>query len=71
MSFEEIFNPSLSHAIDHMNAEKILPAPIPAAGDKPLLGTEDDGIVIPQVTWGAGVLPDPPRVPRPEDDESA
>lgn len=59
MSFEEIFHPSLGHAIDHTNAEKILPAPAPAPGDKPLLGTDDD-IVIPEVTWGAGALPEPP-----------
>ena len=69
MSFEEIFHPSLGHAIDHVNAEKILPAPTPAPGDKPLLGTENDGIVIPAVTWGMGVLPEPPRGQRPEAEE--
>jgi len=62
MSFEEIFNPSLSHAKDYLNAEKVLPAPTPAAGAPPL--TDDDGsvIFIPPVTWGVGVLPDPPQL---------
>lgn len=65
MSFEEIFHPSSGHAKDHMNAEKILPAPTPAAGDKPLLG-EDDDIYIPQVAWGAGTIPDPPKWSKPK-----
>jgi hypothetical protein len=70
VSFEEIFNPSLGHTIDHLNAEKILPAPAPAPGDKPLLGGDDDDIVIPEVTWGMGVLPEPPRAHRPDADDS-
>jgi hypothetical protein len=59
MSWDEIFHPSASHAKDHLNAEKILPAPTPAAGDKPLLGVEDD-LYIPPVTGGA-MLPEPPE----------
>jgi hypothetical protein len=58
MSFEEIFIPGFDHAVKHLNEEKVLPAPTPSPGDKPLLGDEDD-IVIPEVTWGAGSLPEP------------
>ena len=61
MSFEEIFNPSLSHAKDYLNAEKILPAPTPAAGAPPLLDGEGSVVYIPQVTSGIGELPDPPK----------
>ena len=65
MSFEEIFNPSLSHAKDYLNAEKILPAPTPAAGAPPLIDDEGAEIYIPAVTSGMGPLPDPPKAPRP------
>lgn len=61
MTWDEIFNPSVSHAKDHLNAEKILPAPTPAAGDKPLLG-EGDGLYIPPLTEPAR-LPEIPETP--------
>ena len=65
MSFEEIFNPSLSHAKDYLNAEKILPAPTPAAGAPPLTDDEGAEIYIPPVTSGMGELPDPPKPRKP------
>ena len=66
-----IFNPGEAHMKDHLAAEKILPAPSPVAGDKPLTAEDGSEIYIPSLADlnGPAVLPDPPRVSRPTDDD--
>lgn len=53
----------------HLAAEKILPAPSPVAGDKPLKAEDGSEVYIPALhdLQNPAVLPESPRVPRPED----
>ena len=44
-----IFNPGEAHMKDHLAAEKILPAPMPVAGAKPLEADDGSEIYIPTV----------------------
>ncbi|MFV0633858.1 hypothetical protein [Demequina sp.] len=57
---EEAFNPGALQAIRQMAAEKILPAPSPVAGDKPLTDADGAEVWIPPIESGHD-LPDPPR----------
>ena len=56
----------------HLAAEKILPAPSPTTGDKPLTAEDGSEIYIPTLgdINGPAILPDPPRVSRPEGDDA-
>ncbi|WP_084039371.1 hypothetical protein [Demequina sp. NBRC 110053] len=60
-----IFNPGEAEMAKELNSEKILPAPSPVAGDRPLETEDGYEVIIPPLA-AAAVLPDPPRVKRPE-----
>lgn len=63
-----IFNPGEAEMAKHLAAEKILPAPSPVAGDKPLKAEDGSEIYIPSLAdlGGPAVMPEPPRVTRME-----
>ena len=66
-----IFNPGEAEMAQHLQSEKILPAPAPVAGDPPF---DDEGeAIIPLIPGALGwaLPPQPPTVRRPEDLEDA
>jgi hypothetical protein len=50
-----IFNPGEAEMMKHLQSEKILPAPSPVAGAKPLETEDGDEVIIPNL----GDLPEP------------
>ena len=68
-----IFNPGEAEMAQHLQSEKVLPAPSPNA-DAPPLETEDgDEVYIPALPLALGwaMPPQPPVVRRPEDLDEA
>ena len=66
-----IFNPGEAEMAQHLQSEKILPAPVPVATDPP---SDDEGeAIIPLIPGAIGwaLPPQPPAIRRPEDLEDA
>ncbi|WP_084106014.1 hypothetical protein [Demequina sp. NBRC 110056] len=61
-----IFNPGEAEMAKELNSEKVLPAPTPAPGDRPLETEDGQHVYIPPA--GDAILPKVPRLKHPAED---